>query len=180
MDGLAVIPGCVTRGRKNPLHYGLPARLRLARGEWAITSLSRAAGLAVETASNIEISGAVPRLDVVERLARAMLISPGWLAYGPDGSRPWQEKTQRAEQEDKGPLAGPGLAEGPLACEGVGARLRQARGTRSVRSVAREAEVSDTTVRLTEEGGTIPTIATTEGIARALGLAPSWLAYGEG
>ena len=104
----------------------------------------------------------IPRLDAVERVAYALGLSPAFLAYGieSDGSQP---------------------TEG-LRCEGVASRLRQTRAARglTMRALARAAGLTDTAVRSTETGTSMPSIATVEAFAIALGVSPGWLAYGLG
>jgi transcriptional regulator with XRE-family HTH domain len=69
-----------------------------------------------------------------------------------------------------------------LLCAGIGVRLKTARERAglSKKALAEAAGASHTTIRLTEEGRTMPSVATAEQLARALGLSPCWLAYGEG
>ncbi len=156
---------CVTRGRPNPLHYTLAERLKKARKAANMTrqALSLKAGLANDTALRIEAEGRVPAVDTIERLARALNLSPCYLAFG-------------VEDAPVPP------ADAPLFCEGIGHRLATARAARglSMRALARAAESTDTTVRLTETGRTLPTVATAETLAKALSVSPCWLAYGVG
>src|SRR5580658_4318406 len=72
----------VTSGRRNPLHFGLPKRLRAAResADLGVAQLSLAAGLSDPVATKIE-RGQVPYLDTIEKLARVLKVSPCWLAY---------------------------------------------------------------------------------------------------
>ncbi len=68
-----------------------------------------------------------------------------------------------------------------LRCERVALRLRQTRihlGL-SVLALATAAGLSHTAVGNVERG-TMPTIATAEALATALGVSPGWLAYGVG
>jgi len=193
-----VLPGLVVQGKKKPLHQGLPRRLKEARKavKVPLTRLSVSAGLSRSTAANIE-AGAMPRIDEVERMARVLRVPACWLAFGREGRRPWREKTPREvrERDDIGVLSGLGMAaedsprygpakEAPpaLSCEGVGARLRKAREAAGLgfRPLGRAAGTSDTAVRLTEEGRTMPTVATVEALAKALGVSPCWLAFGAG
>jgi transcriptional regulator with XRE-family HTH domain len=159
----AVLAGIVTRGRPNPLHYRLAERLKQARKAAKMTrqGVSLAAGLSNNTAYFIEVDGRVPGLDVVEKLARTLHLSPSFLAYG---------------------LQFPFVASDALVCQGMGARLKSARESRglAIRALARLAGTSDTTIKNAEAGRTIPTVATAEQIAKALGVSPCWLAYGEG
>ena len=110
----------------------------------------------------IERGERIPRLDTVERIAYALGLSPAFLAYGIEGE------------------AGP-LAKG-LRCEGVAQRLADTRAARSLtmRALARLAGLTDTAVRSTETGSSLPTVATLEAFAHALEVSPAWLAFGVG
>lgn len=61
---------------------GVGARLRLARGERSRNALGLASGLSGQSIANIEDRGRVPTLATLERLAAALRVAPGWLAYG--------------------------------------------------------------------------------------------------
>ena len=154
----------MVRGRRNPLYFGLPVRLKTARQNLSFDSVALASGLTDgSTVLHLERKrGHVPRLDTVERIAYALGLSPAFLAYGveSDGSQP---------------------TEG-LRCEGVASRLRQTRAARglTMRALARAAGLTDTAVRSTETGASMPGIATVEAFAIALGVSPGWLAYGLG
>ena len=160
-----VLPSAVVRGKPNPLHIGLPLRLRRARraAKLSFERLASAAGLPSGiTAFHLErTAGHVPRLDTVERIASALSLSPAFLAFG--------------IQADAAPLVT------GLRCDGVGQRLadeRTARGL-SVLAVAKLAGLSHTAVGNVERG-TMPTLATAEALAKALDLSPGWLAFGVG
>lgn len=162
---MGMVTGGVAQGRPNPLHFKLPTRLRLAReaADFGGVRLSLDAGLSRATVLRIEDEGRIPGIDVVEKLARVLKVSPCQLAFG---------------------LAGGGASphNESLACDGVGARLVQAREAKgwSRRALGRESQTSDTTIRLTEEGETMPSVATVEQLAKVLRVSPCWLAYGEG
>ena len=87
--------------------------------------------------------------------------APGFLAYG---------------------LAGDCPQGAALRAAGVGARLRLTRLARelSALALAQLADTSHTAVGNIERGGTMPTIATVEALAKALDISPAWLAYGVG
>lgn len=105
--------------------------------------------------------GHVPRVDTVERIARALGLAPSFLAYGLDGEcKPT----------------------GALDSAAVGARLRALRLDRglTMRALARLAGLTDTAVRTTETGTTVPSVATVEALANALAVSPGWLAYAVG
>jgi len=160
-----MLPSDVVRGRRNPLHLGLAFRLKRARGVACLSfdSVAAAAGLTDgNTVFQIERkAGHVPRIDTVERIAKALALSPGFLAFG---------------------LAGDYSTASTLRSDEVGARLRGVRTDRglTMRALARLAGLTDTAVRTTENGDTVPTLATVEAFADALGLSPAWLAYGVG
>jgi len=152
----------MVRGRKNPLHFGLAKRLRAARRQRNIGGkpLSIAANLAVTTVLRIESEASVPSIDVVEKLAWALKVSPGYLAYGIE--LPYDERS--VQQSGALPL-----------------RLRQTREQRglSLNALAKLAGVARTTIGYIESGETTPSIATVELLAQALGVPACWLAYGE-
>ena len=153
----------MVRGRRNPLYFGLPARLKRARANLSFNSVATASGLSDgNTIFQLERkAGHVPRLDTVERVAYGLGLSPAFLAYG-------------IEADADPPSDG-------LRCEDVALRLRQTRIDRglSVLALATAAGLSHTAVGNVERG-TMPTIATAEALATALGVSPGWLAYGLG
>ena len=160
-----MLPRGVVRGRKNPLHYGLPVRLRRARSAayLSLDSLATAAGLTDgTTVFNIERKpGHLPRLDTVEKIAYALGLSPAFLAYGIEGACPPIEQLRAGD---------------------IGSRLRLARVAcgLSVLGLAQLADASHTAVGNIERGGTMPSIATVEALAKALNVSPGWLGYGIG
>lgn len=151
------------RGRKNPLHFGFAERLRRRRKSAALTAggLAAAAGLGRNSLYGLELGERIPRVDTVELLADALRVSPCWLAFGIDLE--WTQVNVRR-------------------CGELPQRLRQARTGRALssRALGRDSRTSDTTVRLTETGETIPTVAKVEAMATALGVSPCWLAFGVG
>lgn len=153
----------VVRGRRNPLYFGLPARLKVARQQLSFDSVAESAGLTDgNTVLHLERkAGHVARLDTVEKIARSLGLSPAFLAYGIEAD---------ASQPTEG-----------LRCEGVAARVRETRQALglSVRVLATAAGVSHTAVGNVERG-TMPGLDTTEALAVALGVSPGWLAFGEG
>ena len=153
----------VTRGRANPRHQTFSKRLRGARKTAGMhaAGLTLAAGIGAGMVALWESGRGLPRLPMTEKLARALRVSPGWLAYG------------------LGDAAEP-LGSGML-CEGLAARAREVRTLRglSMREVARRAELTEGAVRSTEQGRQ-PGLDTLEQLAQALGVSPSWLAFGEG
>ena len=155
----------VVRGRKNPLFMGLAARLKTARKTAALNrqSVTQRAKLSdVSAVLGMEQGQRIPRLDTIERVAYGLGLSPAFLAYGID---------EDASQPTEG-----------LRCEGVASRLRETRTARglTMRALARAAGLTDTAVRSTETEASMPSIATVEAFAIALGVSPGWLAYGLG
>lgn len=160
-----VLPSGVVRGKKNPLHFGFPRRLKRARkglGLSRFAATNKAMAKDRELVASLEEGERIPRLDTVERIAYALGLSPAFLAYGIEGE------------------AGP-LAKG-LRCEGVAQRLADTRAARglTMRALARLAGLTDTAVRSTESGSSVPTVATLEAFAHALEVSPAWLAFGIG
>lgn len=153
----------VTRGRRNPLHHTLPARLKTARGAQGLSAraLSLKAGLAHNACVGIE-GGRIPGVDVAERLARALGCSPCELAYGVQGA----------------PLP----PEDALRAAGCGERLRQLREARGLSKLALAcaAGLDGSAILPIESGRVAPSLATAEALAAALTCSPCWLAYGEG
>jgi len=160
---MPVLPSGVVRGRKNPLHFGLAARLKRARSAACLSfdSVAEAAGLTDgNTVFQLERKpDHIPRLDTVEKIAYALGLSPAFLAYGIEGACSPSE---------------------PLRAAGIGSRLRLTRLARglSVLALAQLAGTSHTSVANIEKGGTLPSIATAEVLAKALNISPGWLAYG--
>lgn len=150
----------VTRGRKNPTHWKLPERLRRERKQRQLSAaaLSRAAGVGTNTVSQIEAGRRLPRLPMLERIADALKVSAGYLAYGQQGE--WES-----------------IAE-PL-CKELPGRLIAARAALglSLREVDRRAGTTAGTIRAIEAGGQ-PTLDTLESLAAALAVSPAWLAFG--
>ena len=154
----------MVRGRKNPLYFGFSTRLKMARktaGHSRFGLTSKTSSLDRDLVSSLEQGHRVPRLDTVEKIARALGLSPAFLAYGLSG------ECQRGEA---------------LQADEVGVRLRTVRLSQglSVLAVAEAAGTSHTAVGKIERGGTMPTIATVEALAKALDVSPAWLAYGIG
>ncbi len=161
----AVISGHVVQGRRRPLHATLVVRLKKARQALGMdrAPLSLAAGLSVNTVANVE-RGSMPGLDTVEKLARALRVSPCYLAYGVEGEAP------------------PPLAGGALRAAGCGARLQQLREHRGLSKLClgATAGLAGSALFPIESGRVIPSVATVEALAKALDCSPCWLAFGEG
>lgn len=140
----------------------MPERLRRARkaAGWSCSALSGAAGVGLSTVRMIEHGIRIPRLPMVEHLARALLLSPARLAFG--------------AEDDFAPYGG-------LLCDDLAARLREARARIgvTVKDLGRRADVTEGAIRALERGGQ-PTIDTLEQLAVALDVSPAWLAFGQG
>lgn len=154
----------MVRGAPNPLHFGFSERLRRARKAADLTHASladRSGSVSRTTTAALEAGENVPRVDTVERLANALGMSPGLLAFGLDGSS---------------------IPEAGLRCDGLPARLRAVREARglSMRQLGQLANASVVLVRSTEIGASVPNLARLEALAKVLGVSPSWLAYAEG
>lgn len=158
-----MLPRPVVRGRKNPLYLGFASRLRRARSSAGLsfTALAHKAGISsAKTTSALERGDNVPRVDTVEKLAHALMLSPGMLAFG---------------------IAAPWNPPATLLCEKLSQRLRAIRLERShsLREVGRRSETSGNLIKMIEMG-TMPSIDTLENIAKSLDISPAWLAYGLG
>lgn len=159
-----MLTGHVVRGRKNPLHWKFPERLRKARKSRDLTAatLSLAAGIGRGSVALMESGERLPRTSTIERLAAVLGVSPGWLAFG----------------LDDGDVPGPGIGQ---RWKAIAARTKDTRDTRglSLSEVGRRADSSAAAVRALEAGSD-PTLDTVEALAKALGVSPSWLAFGMG
>ena len=149
----------MVRGRKNPGYERFPSRLRKAlrsAGQGQTVPAARS------TLAGWEQGLRVPRIDAVEQVSYALGLSPAFLAFG-------------IEADSCQPAEG-------LRCAGVASRLRQIRTARglTVLALATAAGLSHSAVRSTETESSIPSIATVEAFAIALGVSPGWLAYGLG
>jgi transcriptional regulator with XRE-family HTH domain len=152
----------MTRGKANPLHTKLPARLRRCRKSRKLSgsALSTAAGVGRHAVLQIEAGTRVPRLPMLERLADALQVSSGWLAFGIPGD--WEAAAE-------------------LRCAGLERRFSEARQALGLsnKDLGRRSETSPAEVRLIERGG-MPTLGTIEKLSQALYVSPAWLAYGLG
>lgn len=159
----ACYPACVVRGRKNPGYLTLPTRLKKARkaAQQSRLATMQQAGFAHSTLAGWEEGERIPRIDAVEKVAYALSLSPVFLAFG--------------VQREAGPPAR------GLRSFGMAQRLADSRAARglSVLAVAKMAGLSHTAVGNVERG-TMPTLATAEALANALGLSAGWLAFGIG
>lgn len=158
-----MLPRGVVQGKADPKHQKFPERLRRARKAASMNgvALSLSVGLSRNTCSQLEARDRIPRVDTVEKLATALRVSPCWLAYGIE---------QPCEAGDGSLSAGlPARL----------AHLRQEKGL-SRRELGRLSDTSDNFVQMTETGGSVPSIAKVETLAKALQVSACWLAYGVG
>jgi len=153
----------MVRGRKNPLYFGFAERLRRARraAKWSLAELARTAGSTAPTILALESGERCPRVDTAEKLAMALGLSPSQLAFGIE------------------PIARPATR---TTHGGLAKRLGAVRTLRelSMRELEQRADAAGNLVRNTESGRSLPTLRTIEQLAKALGVSPAWLAYGEG
>lgn len=108
----------------------------------------------------IEVEGQMPGIAVAEALALALGVSPCFLAFG----------------------VSTGVAAEEPQAQGVGERLRTARVERTLdkKALAQAAGMTGQAVAYIESGRRIPSVATIERLAEALGVSVCWLAFGEG
>lgn len=158
-----MLPEGVVRGSKNPLYLGLAKRLKALRkdADVSVLALAEGAGIYASHVAYILDGSRAPRLDTVEKLSRALKVSPCWLAFG-----------------QKGPLS----ESAELLSETLPSRLIEAReqAGHSRKELGRLSETSDTAVRKVESGESCPTLATIERFAAVLEVTPCWLAFGVG
>lgn len=157
-----MLPGRVVRGRANPKYWKFPERLRRARKAAGLNpfTLSAAAGIGKNSVSVLEEGEVCPRLPKVEQLARALGLSPAWLAFG---------------------LGEQAAAEQVPGCAGFAGRVRDARAALglSAREVDRRAGIGEGGVSDLAVRGQ-PSLDTLEKLAKALQVSPAWLAFGQG
>ena len=98
----------MVRGRKNPLHFGLPPRLRKARRAAELTPNAVVQQLGGDQAlvREIEDGQRQPTVGTIARLAAVLGVMPAWLAYG---------------------IGEPSTGQKSATCQGMGARLQGAR-----------------------------------------------------
>lgn len=175
----------VTRGKKNPLYLQLSLRLVQLRAAAELTQLQLAelAGLNHTTVSVIERAQGTSKISTVELLATALGVSPVYLGFGEDGDKHWRERHPRFGLEPDPPPAPEPAARPCLNLfMGTGQRLRQAREAKglSMRALGRVAGCTVASISLLEAGGSVALLSTCEDLAKALAVAPGWIAYGVG
>lgn len=175
----------VTRGRKNPLYQLVSQRLIELRGQadLAQAQLGELSGLSSRTICAVERAQVTSKISTIEMLASALGVSPVYLAFGEDGHLRWRERHPRFGIEpDPAPLPSPAYRPGQALHKGMGQRLRQAREAKglSMRALGRVAGCTVSSISLLEAGTGIALLSTCEDLAKALDVAPGWLAFGLG
>ncbi len=113
-----------------------------------------------EVTAKVESGERIPTVGTLARLASALDVSAGWLGYG------------LGEQNTDGKAA---------TTDGMGARLASVRIERGLTKVAlaRLLDLSATAIANIEKGAQTG-VDVLESLAKALGVSPAWLAFGEG
>ena len=152
----------MVRGSPNPLHFGLPARLRKVRKQSGLrrSVLGQKVGRDPKVTAKVEAGQRIPTVNTVARLASALGVSAGWLGYG------------LGEQFTDGKAA---------TTDGMGARLASVRIERGLTKVAlaRLLDLSATAIANIENGAQTG-VDVLESLAKALNVSPAWLAFCEG
>ncbi len=152
----------MVRGSPNPRHLGLPARLRKVRKQSGLTrsALGPIVGRASDVAAYIESGQRRPTIGTVARLAFGLGVSPGWLAFG---------------------FGDPHTDEPTATTDGMAERLASIRIERGFTkaALARLVDLSPSSFAKIENGGQTG-VDVLESLAKALGVSPAWLAFGEG
>ena len=152
----------MVRGSPNPLHFGLPTRLRKTRKQAGLSpsALGPKVGLDPHVAANIEARERLPTVGNLARLASGLGVHAGWLGYGL-GEQNADERTATAD--------------------GMGERLSALRTERGLTkaALARLVGISPSTVADIEKGAQTG-VDVLESLAKALGVSTAWLAFGEG
>ena len=152
----------MVRGSPNPLHFGLPARLRKVRKQAGLTrtAVAQRAGCDPKAAVKIEAGERLPTVGTIARLASGLGLSPGWLAFG------------LGEQHSEVPA---------VTTESMGARLQAVRieQARTKADLARLVGVTPAVIANIEKGSQTG-VEVLEAVAKVLDVSPAWLAYNEG
>ncbi len=172
----------VTSGHKNPLHFGLPLRLKKTREAAGLTAVhvAKIAKVSNQTIHDIEdgAKGKAPRVDTIEAIARALGVEACWLAFGVQGRKRFRLRVPGGAPPDGQPHCGQQQGQGGDLPARLAA-VRQARGLSRL-ALGRLSKTSDTTVRQIETGRSVPGVDVVERLAGALDVAACWLAYGQG
>lgn len=152
----------MVRGSPNPRHLGLPARLRKARKESGMTrkALGQKVGRDSEVAANIEAGQRLPTVGTLARLASALAVSAGWLAYG---------------------LGDMGVNNSAATTDGMAERLQAVRTEQGLTkaALARSGDLAPSAYAKIEAGGQTG-VEVIEALAKALSVSPAWLAFNQG
>lgn len=182
LSSVAVLSS-VTCGKKNPLWFGLAARMKSARKQAGLSHHRLgvlAGGRGVPAA--VENGERIPGIDTIEKLANALGVPACWLAFGGDGEEPFRKKIRRSGSPPEPPEPQPAALPATTDHADIGSRLHAAREAAglSMRELSRRAELSVQAVSLMESGRAFPRVDSCEALAVALAVAPCWLAYGVG
>lgn len=152
----------MVRGSPNPRHVGFANRLRKARKQVEFTrrALEQKAGGTNGAVLYMETQKRLPTLPTVVRLASALDVSAGWLAYG------------------LGEMAAGGRSSSTM---GLGERLCASRMQQGFTkaALARLVGLSPSTVADIENGAQT-SVEVAALLAHVLRISPSWLAFDEG
>lgn len=172
----------VARGKKNPLYQALSHRISAlrARAGLAQHELADLANISRQAVSLIESGQRTSKISTIEGLATALGISPAYLGFGEDGHLRWRERHPRFGLDpDPPPAPDPAPRACPESYRAMGARLRLAREAKglSMRALGRAAGCTVASISLVEAGTSVVLLSTCEDLAKALYVAPGWLAY---
>lgn len=181
-------PGAITpavpSGHKDPLWFGLGYRLSQMRAnvDLPASTLNSLSGSGQGTANRIEDGHTSPRIDIVERFACVLGVSPSWIAFGHEGYEPFQQRRPRDLIPIESPSPQAAIRALSERYKGVGERLSRIRQLKelSLRDAGKLTGITHAGLDRIEKGATVPKISTCERIAVAFGIAPAWLTYGEG
>ena len=183
--GAEAWPDGLTRGKKNPLYQQVSRRLLGLRDAAGLPQreLGALAGLTGHGISSVELGKVTSKISTIEMLATALGVSPVYLAFGEDGHLRWRERHPRFGLEaDPPPDPVPGARPCAELYRGMNVRLSQAREAKgiSMRALGRDAGCTVASISLLEAGTGVVLLSTCEDLAKALDVAPGWLAYGIG
>lgn len=149
----------MVRGSPNPRHLGLATRLKRVRKQTELTrmALAQLAGGGETVSLDLETGRRIPTVGTVARIAAALGVDAGWLAFAIG-----EQATSSAKQTT----------------DGMGERLASLRTERGLTkaALARMVNLSPSAYAKIENGGQTG-IDTLEKLADALGVSPAWLAF---
>lgn len=173
----------VPRGYRNPLCSKLSERLLATRNRSGqkLYVVADLADVSQTTPGAVERGENIPALETLERLASALGVPVGWLAYGYEGLEPVRERYPRDFFIPSDPLPDPAWRVFRNLSAGFPRRLREARERSglSMRTLSESAGISVQAWSKCEAGKVSPRVDTCERMAVALGIAPRWLAFGD-